>query len=78
MMYGQMVISPGFHAGNLPQGSFPRFSVYGNFHTGILVGIFTVELADGRMDVTDNEHTVRQMVVFVTSQVGWQTDESCI
>ena len=36
-----------------------------------------MELADGRMDITDNEHTVSQMVVLVTSQVGWQTDDSC-
>ena len=36
-----------------------------------------MELADGRMDVTDDEHTVGQTVVLVTSQKGWQTDESC-
>ena len=57
--------------------SFPGFSECGNFHTGILIGIFTMKFADGRMDVTDDEHTVSQMVVLVTSQVGWQTDESC-
>ena len=59
------------------EGSFPRFSACGNFCTGILVGIFTVELADGRTDVTDDEHTVGQTVVLVTSRVGWQTDKSC-
>ena len=36
-----------------------------------------MELADGRMDVDDNGHTVSQTMVLVTSQVGWQTDESC-
>ena len=47
------------------------------FHTGILIYIFTVKLDDGRTDITDDEHTVGQMVVLVTSRVGWQTDESC-
>ena len=36
-----------------------------------------MKLADGRMDVTDDEHTVGQTVVLVSSGVGWQTDESC-
>ena len=40
-------------------------------------GIFTVGLADGTMDVTDDEHTVCQMVGLITSRVGLQTDESC-
>ena len=43
----------------------------GLVHAGIFIqeysGIFTVELADGRMDVTDDEHTVGQTVVLVTS-----------
>ena len=56
---------------------FPRYFINGNFHTGILVGIFTVNLADGRMDRTDDGHTALQTVFLVTSQVGWQTDESC-
>ena len=34
-------------------------------------------LADGRMDVTDNELTVGHMVGIITSQVGLQTDVSC-
>ena len=29
--------------------SFPRYCIYGNFHTGILVCIFTVSVSDGRM-----------------------------
>ena len=33
-------------------------------------------LADGRMDVTDDIHTVGQTVGLITSQVGFQTDES--
>ena len=36
-----------------------------------------MELADGRMDVTDDEHTVSQMGGLTTSRVGWRTDESC-
>ena len=39
------------------KGSFPRYCIYGNLHTGILVGIFTVNLADGSMDGTDDGHT---------------------
>ena len=34
---------------------------------GILIGIFTMGLADGRMDVTDDEHTVGQLVGLITS-----------
>ena len=55
----------------------PRRCVIGNFLTGLLVGIFTVKLADGRMDVTDDRNTVSQMLFLVTSQVGQQTDKSC-
>ena len=29
--------------------SFPRYCIYRNFHTGILVCIFTVSVSDGRM-----------------------------
>ena len=36
-----------------------------------------MKLADGRMDVTDDKDTVSQTGVLITSQVGWQTDESC-
>ena len=36
-----------------------------------------MKLADFRMDVSDDEHTVRQTVDLVTSGVGWQTAESC-
>ena len=34
-------------------------------------------LADGRMDVADNEHTVCQMVGMIMSRVGLQTDKTC-
>ena len=47
--------------------SFPRYWVFGNFHTGILIGIFTMYLADGRMDRTDEGHTVGQITFLVTS-----------
>ena len=40
--------------------SFPRFLCFGKLHTGILIGIFTMNLADGRTDGTDNRHTDRQ------------------
>ena len=34
-------------------------------------------LADGKTDVTDDEHTVGQMGGMITSRVDWQTDKSC-
>ena len=40
------------------EGTFPGYCIIGNFHTGILVGIFTVNLADCQMDGADNGHTV--------------------
>ena len=49
------------------EGSFPGFSACRKFHTGILIGILTMELSDGRTDINDNEHTVGQMVVLFTS-----------
>ena len=36
-----------------------------------------MELADGRMDITDDKHIVGQTGGQITSQVCWQTDESC-
>ena len=36
-----------------------------------------MKLADGSMDVTDDEHTVGRTEGQITSQVGWQTDMSC-
>ena len=39
------------------EGSFPGYCVFGNFHTGIFVGIFTMNLADGTMDRMDDGHT---------------------
>ena len=56
---------------------FPRYCTVMNFHTGILVEIFTLNLADGRMDRTDNGHTAFQMGFQVESCFGWQMDESC-
>ena len=40
------------------------------FHPAILVGIFTVNLADGWMDGTDSGHTDRQTELQVESCVG--------
>ena len=49
------------------EGSFPRYCIYGNFHTGILIAIFTMNLADGRADRTDDRHTGCQMGLQVES-----------
>ena len=35
------------------EGNFPRNRPFGKFHTAILVGIFTLILADGWMDGMD-------------------------
>ena len=43
------------------EGSFPGCCVNRNFYMGILIGIFTVNLADGRMDRMDDRHTGCQM-----------------
>ena len=59
------------------KGIFPGFSACGNFHTGMFICIFTVGLADGRMDVTEDKHTVDQTGVLITSRAGWQTYKSC-
>ena len=49
---------------------FLRYWVFGKFHTGIPVGIFTVNLADGWTDGTDDGHTHRQMEFQVESHLG--------
>ena len=36
---------------------FPEIWTFGKFHPAILVGIFTVNSADGWMDRTDDQHT---------------------
>ena len=56
-----------------------RYCTIINFHTGILIGIFTVNLADGRTDGTDNRHTAIQMEFkvescFVGRQMSHATD----
>ena len=38
------------------EGNFPQFWTFGKFHPEILIGIFTVNLADGWMDRTDDGH----------------------
>ena len=49
------------------EGSFPRYCGIGNFHTVILIGILTMNLADGRIDGTDDGHNTLQTVFLVTS-----------
>ena len=59
------------------ESSFPGFSYFVKFCTGIHVSIFTMNLADGWMDRTDHGHTDGQMDFQVASGLGWLTDESC-
>ena len=58
------------------EGNFPAKWSYRKFHTAILMGIFTSNLADGWMDRTDDRHTDGQMGLHVESHLGWQTDKS--
>ena len=37
--------------------SSPGYCIVRNFYTGILIGIFTMSLADGRMDRMDDGHS---------------------
>ena len=64
MMYGQ-------------KGFFSGILCFGKLHTGILISIFTLNLAYGWMDKTDDGHTEGQMEFQMESHFGWQTDESC-
>ena len=56
---------------------FSWFSCFGKFHTGILIGIFSMNLADGLMDKTDDGHTDGKMEFQVQIHFGWLTDKSC-
>ena len=47
--------------------SFPGYCINRNFCTGMPIGIFTVNLADGRMGVMNDRCTALQMVFLVTS-----------
>ena len=51
--------------------NFPPIWTFGKFHTGILVGIFTIncELADGWTDGTDDRHTDGQVEFKVESHL---------
>ena len=51
--------------------TFPGFSCFRKFCTGILVGIFTGNLAYDWMDKTDDGHTDGQMEFQVESHFGW-------
>ena len=57
--------------------NFPRIWMFRKLHTGRLISIFTVNLADGWMGRTDNGHTDGQMEFQGESCLGLQTDESC-
>ena len=57
--------------------NFPRIWTFGKLHTGILIGIFMMNLVVGWMDGTDDGHTDGQTEFQVESQLGLQTDESC-
>ena len=39
------------------EGIFPKYWTFRKFHPAILVGIFTMDLADGSTDRTDDGHT---------------------
>ena len=56
--------------------SIPGFSCYGKFHTGILIDVFTMNLADHWMDGTDNGHTDGETDFQVELHFGWQTQVS--
>ena len=57
-------------------GNFPMNWTFRKFHPAILVGIFSMNLADGWTDGTNNGHTDGWMEFQVESSMGWQTDES--
>ena len=50
--------------------NFPVIQMFGKFHTAILMGILTVNLADGWTDRTDDGHTNGQMEFQVESCFG--------
>ena len=52
------------------EGIHPEFWTFGKFHAAILMGTFTVNLADGWMDRTDDGHTDRWMDFQVESHLG--------
>ena len=50
--------------------NFPQIQTFRKFHTAILVGIFTMNLADGWTDRAYNGHTDGQMEFQVESCLG--------
>ena len=52
------------------EGKFNGKWSFGKLHPAILMGIFTVKLADGWMDGMDNGHTHGQMEFQVESCLG--------
>ena len=61
MMYRQKEIFPGLYVHD--------------FHTAVLVGIFTVNLADGWMDGTDDGHTDVEKSVFTIGLISCCVDQ---
>ena len=59
------------------EGNLPMKFNFGKFHTAILVGIFTMSLAYGWMDRSDDRHTDGWADFQEESHLGQQTDESC-
>ena len=54
----------------MTEGKFNGKWSFGKLHPAILMGIFTVKLADGWMDGMDNGHTDGQMEFQVESCLG--------
>ena len=52
------------------KGIFSGFWTFGKFPIAILVGIFTMNLAEGWMDGTDDRHTDGWMEIQVESHLG--------
>ena len=52
------------------EGNFSGFWTFGKFPIAIFVGIFTMNLAEGWMDGTDDRHTDAWMEIQVESHLG--------
>ena len=50
--------------------NFPGFWMFGRFHIEIPMGIFTMNLADGWTDGTDNRHTDGKTEFHMESHLG--------
>ena len=59
------------------EGNFPWSWTFRKKFLGILMGIFTMNLADGWTDGTDDRCTRGQTDFQVESHLGWLTDKPC-